>query len=173
MTSTISAIISEMVNYNQADPGRVQHALKVYAFAKAIGEREEIAEKTREILEIAAVLHDIGIRNSERKYGSADGKHQELEGPPVAREMLESMSVSEDVIDRVCFLIGHHHTYTQIEGIDYQILIEADFLVNLYEDNMSQEQARTVLQKYFKTETGKEYLTAMYLKQDRPGSKSE
>jgi len=67
------------------------------------------------------------------------------------------------VIDRVCFLIGHHHTYTEISGSDYQILVEADFLVNLYEDGMAEAQARSVLQKYFKTETGKEYLSEMYL----------
>ncbi len=163
MTSTISAAIREMVQYNQADPGRVQHAVKVYAFAKAIGEREAVDAKTMEILELAAVLHDIGIRNSELKYGSADGKHQELEGPPVAEEMLKSLSLPEDVISRVCFLIGHHHTYTQIEGIDYQILIEADFLVNIYEEHLMEDQARTVLRKYFQTDTGKEYLTAMYL----------
>ncbi len=171
MNSTISAIIRKMIQYNQADPGRVQHAIKVYAFAKAIGEREAVDAKTMEILELAAVLHDIGIRNSERKYGSTDGKHQELEGPPVAEEMLKSLCVPEDVIKRVCFLIGHHHTYTQIEGIDYQILIEADFLVNIYEDHLMEDQARTVLRKYFQTDAGKEYLTEMYL--SKPESKPE
>mgnify|MGYP000340972515 FL=1 len=33
--------------------------------------------------------------------------------------------------ERVAYLIGHHHTYDKIEGMDYQILVEADFLVNI------------------------------------------
>lgn len=38
-------------------------------------------------------------------------------------------------MDRVCWLVGHHHTYTDIRDLDYQILVEADCLVNLYEDD--------------------------------------
>ena len=164
MKNQIASIIQAMIRYNQADPKRVQHALKVYAFAKSIGELEGLDEITMEILELAAVLHDIGIRNSEQKYGSSSGKHQELEGPPVAKDILTQVGVPADLIERVCFLIGHHHTYTEIRGADYQILVEADFLVNLYEDVMTELQAQSVLQKYFKTATGKDYLTLMYLK---------
>lgn len=163
MNSQNSRILKEMVCYNEGDPKRVQHALKVYAFAKSIGELEGLDENTMEVLELAAILHDIGIRNSERKYGSSSGKYQELEGPPVAEAILLEAGIPWEVIDRVCFLIGHHHTYTEISGSDYQILVEADFLVNLYEDGMGEAQARSVLQKYFKTETGKEYLSEMYL----------
>ena len=164
MKVKISNLIQAMIHYNGADPQRVQHALKVYAFAKSIGELEALDQSTMEILELSAVLHDIGIRNSEQKYGSSSGKYQELEGPPVAKEILLNAGVPADITERVCFLIGHHHTYTEIDGNDYQILVEADFLVNIYEDNMTRLQAQTVLQKYFRTETGKDYLTTMYLK---------
>jgi len=165
MKNQIAAIIQAMIRYNESDPRRIHHALKVYGFAKTIGELENLDEDQLEILEIASVLHDIGIKNSEIKYGSSSGKYQELEGPPVARELLLETALPEDVIQRVCFLIGHHHTYTQINGDDYQILVEADFLVNIFEDDMTAVQAQTVLQKYFKTKTGKEFLTEMYLQQ--------
>lgn len=168
MNNQTGRIVKAMICYNEGDPKRVQHALKVHAFAKSIGEMEALDENTMEILELAAVLHDIGIRNSERKYGSSGGKYQELEGPPVAERILLECGIPRRVIDRVCFLIGHHHTYTQISGMDYQILVEADFLVNLYEDGMTEAQARTVLQKYFKTETGREYLSQMYLEPEYP-----
>ncbi len=164
MNSCIAGVIRSMILYNESDPKRVHHALKVYAFAKSIGELEALDETGMEILELAAVLHDIGIRNSELKYGSSNGKYQELEGPPVAKKMLVQAGVQPTVIERVLYLIGHHHTYTEISGMDYQILVEADFLVNLYEDGLTEQQAQTVLQKYFKTKAGKEYLTAMYLK---------
>lgn len=165
-------VIAEMIRYNRGDPRRVHHALKVYAFAKAIAQRENMDGKQRNILEIAAVLHDIGIHNSEVKYGSSSGKHQEAEGPQVAEEILRRLGASRDVIDRVCYLIGHHHTYNQIDGADYQILIEADFLVNLFEDGLGETGAETVFQKYFKTEAGKEYLSAMYFHQWEPQPKT-
>ena len=52
-------------------------------------------------------------------------------------------------------MIAHHHTYHNIDGLDYQILVEADFLVNLFEDNLSKEAALNAYQNIFKTETGK------------------
>lgn len=168
MKYTIGPVIQAMIRYNGEDAARIHHALKVYAFAKSIGELEGLDDAQMEILETAAVLHDIGIHNSEKKYGSSAGKYQELEGPPVAEELLHNIGTSEEVIRRVCYLVGHHHTYTGINGSDYQILVEADFLVNLYEDGMGRLQAQTVLDKYFKTAAGKEYLAAMFLNEAGP-----
>ena len=67
------------------------------------------------------------------------------------------------MVDRICYLIGHHHTYTNVEGLDYQILIEADFLVNLYEDEEDSRTIRKVYDRIFKTKTGKEIFRQMFL----------
>ena len=99
-------------------------------------------------------MHDIGIKIAEQKYNSSNGKYQELEGPAPARERLEKLQVDTAVIDRVCFLIAHHHTYNNIDDLDYQILVEADFLVNLYEDNCSKQAIENALNRIFKTKTG-------------------
>lgn len=163
MKNQVANVIQAMIRYNEGDPKRIHHALKVYAFAKNIGELEGLDGNQLKILEIASVLHDIGIKNSEAKYSSSNGKYQELEGPPVARKLLLESGFDEAIIQRVCFLIGHHHTYHEISGEDYQILVEADFLVNIAEDNMTPLQAQEVLQKIFKTKTGKEYLSKLYL----------
>ena len=123
------------------------------------------------ILEAAAYTHDIGIKPAEEKYGSSEGKLQEQEGPAVARGMLKRLGFAENVIERVCYLIGHHHTYTGIEGRDYQILVEADFLVNLYEDGRTDGDGRfvpdkaaveTAYQRIFATETGKWICRSMF-----------
>ena len=87
-------------------------------------------ERTLRILEAAAYVHDIGIRNAERKYGKCGGKLQEQEGPIIAQKMLSQLGFENYIVERICFLIGHHHTYDNIDGLDYQILVEADFLVN-------------------------------------------
>ena len=147
-------LITKMIEYYQGDPKRIQHFLKVYAYAKTIGEQEGLDEKTQKILETAAVTHDIGIKISEEKYQSSVGKYQEMEGPAVARIMLEDMEFEKEIIDRVFFLIGHHHTYDRIDAIDYQILVEADFLVNLAEEGSSRETIDTVKEKIFRTATG-------------------
>ncbi|WP_017209326.1 HD domain-containing protein [Clostridium beijerinckii] len=163
MNEKISTIINEMIKYYAKDPRRVNHFLKVFSFAKSIGEIENIDKKTQEILEVAAVMHDIGIKISEEKYNSSAGNYQELEGPPVAKKMLSKFNFSEEFIERVCYLIGHHHTYSKIDGIDYQILIEADFLVNIYEDEIKTPQIESIKNKYFKTKSGTEFLNSLYL----------
>lgn len=163
MKEKTSDIINEMISYYAKDPRRVNHFLKVFSFAKSIGELEKLDEDTQDILEVAAIMHDIGIKISEEKYNSSAGNYQEIEGPPVAREMLSRFSFDKEFIDRVCYLIGHHHTYSKIDGIDYQILIEADFLVNIYEDGIKTTQIESIKDKYFKTKVGIEFLTNLYL----------
>ena len=76
-------------------------------------------------------------------------------GPPIAKELLARLGFDKDVSERVQYLIGHHHTYTDIDGIDYQILVEADFLVNLYEDNATTSSIENAYKTIFKTSSGK------------------
>jgi HD superfamily phosphodiesterase len=155
--------LARMIEYFGNDVRRINHALKVYGFASLIARKEGLQNSDLEITDLASILHDIGIPVSEQKYGSCTGKYQEIEGPPIAREILESLGASANLIDRVCFLIGNHHTYTKIDGIDFQILVEADFLVNFFEDEMGTDAVQSVLEKYFKTTTGKSILRRMYL----------
>lgn len=162
--STLNEVISRMISYYAGDPKRIQHFIKVHGFAKLIGESEHLDAGTLRILETAAVVHDIGIKRSEEKYHSSAGHYQELEGPAPAEEMLAALSYPRPVIDRVCWLVGHHHTYRDIREIDHQILVEADFLVNIYEDGLDTESVLRVRDRIFKTETGKRLLETLYLK---------
>ena len=155
-------LLAAMMRYNAGDPKRIQHALKVFAYASLIGEAEGLDARTLDILKTAAALHDIGIHNAERLHGSADGKWQEVEGPPAARELLAPFGLNDAFVERVCFLIAHHHTYGAVDRPDYRILVEADFLVNLYEDGASPEAARRAGETVFRTRTGKEFLTALF-----------
>lgn len=160
--SRLNNLCSMMIEFYRDDPARIQHFIKVHSFAKLIGEEEHLDEKLLYILEAAAYVHDIGIRPAEAKFGRCDGKLQEQEGPAEAEKMLKNLGFDQDVIDRVSYLVGHHHTYTDIDGMDYQILVEADFLVNLYEDNASREAAEHALQRIFRTESGKSICRDMF-----------
>lgn len=155
-------LISRMTEYYSGDPKRIQHFIKVYEFSHIIGKLEKLDDMTQHILETAAIVHDIGIKAAEEKYGSCGGKLQEKEGPAIAEKMLLELGYDKSVIERVSYLVGHHHTYTGIDGADYQILVEADFLVNLYEDGESKRAAESVRDKIFKTEAGKKLLVDMY-----------
>ncbi len=158
----ISELITAAAEYDKGDPKRISHFVKVYGFAKAIGEAELHDPRALEILEAAAVLHDIGIHESKRKYGSCDGKYQQTEGVPIAREILGKLGADKEFTERVCFLIAHHHTYTGIDSDDWQILVEADFLVNIYEDNMNMDAIKSIRDKIFKTKTGTKLLDDLY-----------
>ena len=162
MTPTQTLALT-MIDYNNGDPKRIQHTTKVHAYASMIGRIEGLDEETLFILESAALVHDIGIRASEQKYGHQNGKLQEQEGPAVAREMLTRLGgYSERQIERICWLVGHHHTYHVCEELDYQILIEADFIVNLYEDNESPHAIRAVRKNIFRTGSGTKMLETMF-----------
>ena len=159
----VSLVQSAMIDYFTGDVRRINHFLKVYGFAKAIGELEGLESHSQFILEIAALTHDIGIRNSERKYNSSSGEHQQVEGPPEAKKLLESLGILPGDIERVCWLIAHHHTYQGILNADYQILVEADFLVNIEEDGLSLPSIMQIEEQIFKTHTGLQFLRRLYL----------
>lgn len=164
MDNLVSRIVSKMITYFDGDVRRINHAMKVHSFSKSIGELEGISEDKLRILEVAAVLHDIGIKESERKYSSSAAKYQEIEGPPVARDILQEFNLNKEFLDRVSYLIGNHHTHSKIDDIDFQILIEADFIVNIFEDCLEKEQAKRIKEKYFKTSKGILFIESMYIK---------
>lgn len=155
-------ILLNTVRYFGEDIKRISHVFKVFGFAQSILAGEEITGETKTITELAAILHDIGIKEAEKKYNSSAGHYQEIEGPPIARRILTECGISEEITDRVCYLVGHHHTYTKIDGIDFQILVEADFLVNIHEGFIKPDAAPAVVQKYFKTKTGRDLASSIY-----------
>ena len=160
---TIEEIAQKMIAYSNGNLHDINHFLKVWSFARIIGKQEKLDEDTQETLEIAALVHDIACPLCREKYGNTNGKYQEQEGEPLTREFLKDSSLSEEKQNRIAWLVGHHHTYTDVDGMDYQILLEADYLVNADESHYSQENIRNVVSKVFKTETGKALIESMYV----------
>lgn len=159
---SVSEIAAKMIKYSDGNLHDINHFLKVYAYARTIGECEKLDGKTQEILEAAAILHDIACPLCREKYGNTNGQYQEREGAVLAEEFLKDSGCSDEFIQRVVFLVGHHHTLKDIEGMDYQILIEADYLVNADESEYPEENIRNVMEHIFKTETGISLLKSIY-----------
>ena len=151
-----------MIELYRGDAKRIQHFCKVHSYAKLIAETENVDKECLFIIEAAALTHDIGIHFCEEKYGNCNGKLQEKEGPAIADKLLQELGFEQDVSDRVQYLIAHHHTYNAVDGLDYQILVEADFLVNAFEDNMSKDTILSVKEKVFKTKSGIQILNTMF-----------
>ena len=152
-----------MIQYYAGNPHQIQHFVKVHAFAKLIAEQEGATGGLLQTIEASALVHDIGIKVALSQYGQSSGKLQEKLGPPEAEKMLSSIGFEKSFIERVSYLVGHHHTYEKIDGLDYQILLEADFLVNIHESKYERENVHRVKEKIFKTKTGKRLLEEMYL----------
>ena len=139
--SKITAVaIEKMIDFYQGNLRDIEHFLKVWAYAKTIGEQESVDENTQGILE--------------------------LESEPLVKEFLEGMPVSEQKVERIIWLVTHHHTYTNIDGIDYQILIEADFLVNASESNFSKVSIENAKSRIFKTAAGCRLLESIFLREE-------
>ena len=160
---SIEPLIWAMTRWFGRDTARVQHFLKVWAFARMIGQREGMEEEPLFVLESAALAHDIGIKTAEARYHSCAGHYQEELGPEDARPMLEERGYTPEETERICWLIGHHHTYGLEGGLDYQILLEADFLVNAYEEPFSRETIAAGGERFFRTQAGLELLHTLYL----------
>ena len=132
-----------MIELYKGDSRRIQHFCKVHSYARLIAQMENVDYKTLFIIETAALTHDIGIHTCEEKYGECGGILQEKEGPALAKELLERLG--------------------NIDGIDYQILVEADFLVNMYEDGVSKDAVLKAYNNIFKTKYGKYICKDMFL----------
>ena len=155
-------LLAAAIEYDRGDARRIQHFVKVHDLAAAIGALEGLDTHAQFVLETAAILHDIGIHQAEVIHHNGHGKYQEIEGPIVAEKILRELGgYTEDEIERVKFLIAHHHTYDGVDGLDYQILLEADFLVNAYEGSKAAA-VPGMREKLFRTKTGRAFLDAMF-----------
>ena len=147
------------------DSRRINHALKVLKFSEEIMKFEEVEPELNNVIIITAILHDIGIHEAEKKYNSNSGKYQEMEGPPIARKLMEELKLDKELIDRVCYIIGGHHTASKINGIDFQIIWEADLLVNIEEEGLHKinSNMEQIINKNFKTKTGRRIAGEQYI----------
>ena len=160
----VATATQKMISFYKGNIHDINHFLKVWAMAKTIGELEGLDEHTQQILELAAVVHDIGCPLCREKYGNTDGKNQEIESLPLVDAFFEGLPVEHSDAERISWLVAHHHTYTNIDGADHQILLEADFLVNADEGGYTQTAIENFRQRVFRTAAGTKLLDSIYLK---------
>lgn len=110
------------------DKRRIKHALNVLREAERLASNR--TDIDMDILVAAAILHDVGIKPSEEKYGFNTGKTQEKLGPPVAGELLRESGLSDDKTRKIKEIIGNHHSRSRYDYPELEVLKEADNIVN-------------------------------------------
>ena len=78
MTERIRSLFYRMIEFDRGDPDLIQHFTKVYSYASLIAQSEQLEAHLTEVLEAAALVHDIAIPLCNRKYGSHPGNLQEV-----------------------------------------------------------------------------------------------
>ena len=166
---SVSEAIVKMIYDCGGSQHDICHFMKVWAYAKTIGELEGLDARTQQTLEFSAIVHDIACPDLRKEYGNAPWNLQETYGPPLVRNFFKDSGMDEEMLSRICYLVGHHHTTADVKGMDYQILLEADFLVNAGEQEKYLKNAADFREKVFKTKTGIGLLEKMFLtgEQDR------
>lgn len=159
----ISRIAQKIIRESNGNLHDIDHLLKVYSYARIIGVSEGLPATEQVILEAAALLHDIACPLCREKYGCTDGTYQEQEGGPMARAFLQGSGLTTDGIDRVVWLVSHHHSPSAGEALDFRILLEADYLVNAGESGYPRAAIESARDHLFRTATGKALLSDIYL----------
>lgn len=163
MANLTIAILNRMKKYFGADAKRIRHAQDVLGYARELLKKEK---GDRDIVIAAAILHDIGIKECERKYNSTSGQLQEKEGPAIARKIMEDLKVSQDAIREICRIIASHHSPGEVDTINFKILWDSDWLVNLKDeyDIKDRKKLEDIIEKVFLTQTGRIKAKKIYLK---------
>ncbi len=155
-------IMEKMIAISEGNIHDIDHFIRVWTYAKTIGELEGLDRHTQKIVEISAIIHDIACPLCREKYGNTNGKYQEKEGMILAKQFLTEFDLSKEDQERIVYLVGHHHTFDQIDGIDYQILIEADYIANASENGYPQKNILNFMDKIMKTESAKRITKAIF-----------
>lgn len=159
---TVSQIMEKMIAFSEGNLHDIDHFVRVWTYARTIGELEGLDGQTQYVLEIAAITHDIACPLCREKYGDTNGKHQEAEGVPLVEAFLSDTGLHAAQIERVKYLVGHHHTFSGIDGLDYQILVEADFIANASENGYEASRIEAFLDRIVKTNAGKRLIQNIF-----------
>lgn len=163
MTNDEKQLLYNALVYEEGHPRRTQHILKVYALSKMLGEMENINAKEQQVLNAAAILHDIPIKYCKEHYnGDACQENQRKEAPALVGSFLAEANYTPDYVSLILELVVKHHDYDCEKSKLLQLLIEADLIINCYESSTDVVSTKEI-QNIFKTSAGKELLKC-YLK---------
>lgn len=158
-------LIPEMERVFSETRGMIDHTNTVHGYAMEI---QGVEGGDAFIVGASAILHDIGIPKAREIHGSSSGQYQEMEGPPIAREILTRHKVPAAAIDHICGIVANHHSDKDpaiVTTLEFKILWDADWLVNFpgrHRESTPKEK-EDAIESTFKTAKGKLLARQMFL----------
>jgi len=145
------------------DNKRINHAISVLDYAEKIQKSQGGDSLT---ITAAAILHDIGIKQAEKKYNSSAAYYQQIEGPPIAKKILLKYDIAPETIDHICDIIANHHTAKNIDTTEFRIVYDADWIVNIPDEFPDADggKLQSIINRVFKTKTGRQLALNLYVK---------
>jgi HD superfamily phosphodiesterase len=156
------ALLKELETYFGEDRRRIDHAIRVLEYAEEILKKES---GDWHVIVPASILHDVGIKAAEQKYGSSAGHLQEREGPEIARKILFRAGLRVQAITEICDIIAHHHSPGSLDTQNFKVLYDADMLVNIEEAlaGKDEKEKRRLVEKTFLTPAGRKIAERVFL----------
>jgi hypothetical protein len=164
-TESTDFLLPEMEAVFSETRGMIDHTLKVHGYAMEI---QAVEGGDAFVVGASAILHDIGIPRAREVHGSSSGQYQEIEGPPIAREILTRHEVPAAAVDHICGIVANHHSDSDpeiVETLEFKILWDADWLVNFpgrHRESTPKEK-EDAIESIFKTAKGKLLARQMFL----------
>lgn len=156
----------EMKRFFKQDFKRIGHAVRVARHAEKIGKQEG---GDFSVILTASYLHDIGIKEAERKHQSTASMFQEEEGPPIAGEILKRLGAGDAIIEEVMDIVGHHHHPRKEETVNFKVVYDADLITNLEEKQkdapVDRKKLGEIIGSSFLTDTGRILAEEILLKE--------
>ena len=90
-------ILEKMIAFSRGNLHDIDHLIRVWTYARTIGELEQLDGETQFLLEVAAITHDIACPLCREKDGNTNGKIQETEGMPLVKDFLRDTGMSADI----------------------------------------------------------------------------
>jgi len=161
----LSNLVKEMESVFAESTGMITHTMTVHGYAVDI-QGEEGGDPF--VVKASALLHDIGIPEARKVHGSSSGQYQEIEGPPIAREILGKLQAPSAKIDHICGIVANHHSDKDpeiVDTIEFKIIWAADWLVNFpgRHREATPQETEAAIEEIFKTKRGKLMARQMFL----------
>jgi HD superfamily phosphodiesterase len=165
MKELVTCLHKEVIEYfAETDIAQISHTEAVHNFAQLIASLENCNEYQQSLIEMSALLHDIGCPNAKKKYGNTNPPNQEKEGKPLAKAFLDNYPMPDKDKELLAEVVGAHHHLHVLRELGFEILAEADLIVNLLEGYYKMEQAQHLYECFVSTKSGKELYYNMFLK---------
>lgn len=155
----VNEILLIALKFEKGHIRRTQHILKVHGLVKLMSDNLKIDHKEKELLEIASILHDIGIKPTKDKGIESSLENQLKEVKIILKELKEKYKISDEEEKRIFFLIENHHNYNKLDDLSHQILIEADLIINIFEKDKKNSNDYF---KFIRTDIGKELFNSFF-----------